>query len=139
VFDYPLTDNLNKAIEYQSRPKSDVVRLLKFGGWLESITWNVMGEPPPFQDQIPFPLQEHSYEESLVRRVNQNGGVSTPRGALAALKVLNRALFESEEENAVLGDGFSGLQLTGNTEEYYVPENSFLNKVLETRKGIPIT
>ncbi|MFT5209830.1 MAG: regulator of sirC expression with transglutaminase-like and TPR domain [Flavobacterium sp.] len=32
------------------------------------------------------------------------------------------------------GEGFSG-----NTEDYYDPRNSFLNKVLENKRGIPIT
>lgn len=72
-------------------------------------------------------------------RVARCGGPITPRGALAAVQILNEALFGTPDENAVSGDGFSGLQLTGNTQEYYVPENSFLNKVLEGRKGIPIT
>jgi regulator of sirC expression with transglutaminase-like and TPR domain len=46
-----------------------------------------------------------------------------PRGVIAAL---NRLLFEEE--------GFQG-----NTEDYYDPRNSFLNDVLDRRKGIPIT
>ncbi|GAQ83437.1 hypothetical protein KFL_001480060 [Klebsormidium nitens] len=71
--------------------------------------------------------------------VTRCGGPATQRGALAAVQILNEALFGTPDENAVSDDGFSGLQLTGNTQEYYVPENSFLNKVLEGRKGIPIT
>jgi regulator of sirC expression with transglutaminase-like and TPR domain len=46
-----------------------------------------------------------------------------PRAVIAAL---NRLLFEEE--------GFQG-----NTEDYYDPRNSFLNDVLDRRKGIPIT
>jgi regulator of sirC expression with transglutaminase-like and TPR domain len=34
---------------------------------------------------------------------------------------------------------FGELQFTGNSIDYYIPDNSFLNKVLETKVGIPIT
>ena len=36
----------------------------------------------------------------------------------------------------VLFDEFS---LSGNTDDYYAPDNSYLPRVLETRKGIPVT
>jgi regulator of sirC expression with transglutaminase-like and TPR domain len=42
------------------------------------------------------------------------------------IEIINRVLFEKE--------GFSG-----NVEEYYDPDNSFLNRVLERRTGIPVT
>jgi regulator of sirC expression with transglutaminase-like and TPR domain len=34
---------------------------------------------------------------------------------------------------------FDDLGFTGNSADYYNPDNSFLNRVLETRRGIPIT
>ena len=34
---------------------------------------------------------------------------------------------------------FDELGLAGNTENYYAPENSYLPKVLETRRGLPVT
>ena len=34
---------------------------------------------------------------------------------------------------------FQRIGFTGNTDDYYNPDNSFLNRVLETRRGIPIT
>lgn len=34
---------------------------------------------------------------------------------------------------------FGQLRLSGNTDDYYDPDNSFLNKVMDTRKGIPIS
>ena len=45
---------------------------------------------------------------------------------LEAIQTINRQLFEVE--------GFRG-----NREDYYDPRNSFLNEVLERKKGIPIT
>ncbi len=40
---------------------------------------------------------------------------------------------------AVNGYLFEELHFTGNTADYYKPDNSFMNRVLETRTGIPIT
>lgn len=34
---------------------------------------------------------------------------------------------------------FRELNISGNTQDYYNPDNSFLHKLLETKKGIPIT
>jgi len=34
---------------------------------------------------------------------------------------------------------FREFSISGNTEDYYNPDNSFLDKLLETKKGIPIT
>lgn len=34
---------------------------------------------------------------------------------------------------------FDELGFTGNTENYYAPDNSYLSRVLETRRGIPVT
>ena len=34
---------------------------------------------------------------------------------------------------------FDELGFTGNTENYYAPENSYLPKVLESRRGLPVT
>ncbi|MBV9229504.1 MAG: transglutaminase family protein [Chloroflexi bacterium] len=45
---------------------------------------------------------------------------------LAVISALNRVLFDEE-------------QFHGNKEDYYNPDNSFFNKVLEKRRGIPIT
>ena len=41
--------------------------------------------------------------------------------------------------HAIAGYLFDEVGLHGNTGEYYSPENSYLNRVLETRTGIPIT
>jgi regulator of sirC expression with transglutaminase-like and TPR domain len=48
------------------------------------------------------------------------------RSAWAILAALNRYLFEE-------------LGFAGNSEDYYNPRNSFLNDVLDSRRGIPIT
>lgn len=45
---------------------------------------------------------------------------------LTVINAMNQVLFEQE-------------QFHGNQDDYYNPANSFLNKVLEQRKGIPIT
>lgn len=50
----------------------------------------------------------------------------TPTAALAAIAGLNRYLFEE-------------LGFHGNTDNYYDPNNSFLNQVLDLRTGIPIS
>ena len=48
------------------------------------------------------------------------------RSPLNVLEALNEVLFIQEG-------------LRGNTEDYYDPRNSFLNAVLETKNGIPIS
>jgi len=48
------------------------------------------------------------------------------RGTLEAIERLNAFLYGEE-------------RFAGNREDYYDPRNSFLNEVLERRKGIPIT
>ena len=50
-------------------------------------------------------------------------------GATYPLKVIKAINFEL----------FDGMGFQGNTENYYAPENSFLNQVIERRVGIPIT
>ena len=45
---------------------------------------------------------------------------------MAAMRVLNTLLFEE-------------LGFTGNTGDYYDPRNSYLNEVIDRRRGIPIT
>jgi regulator of sirC expression with transglutaminase-like and TPR domain len=52
--------------------------------------------------------------------------VLTAETDLAAIERLNRYLFEE-------------LKFAGDADNYYHPHNSFLNKVLELRKGIPIS
>lgn len=62
--------------------------------------------------------------ERLADRVrNYVGSSLEPKAAFAAM---NRVLFEE--------DGFHG-----NRDDYYDPQNSYLNRVLERRTGIPIT
>ena len=61
--------------------------------------------------------------DDLAHEVEALSGSSTDREALA--RCLNQCLFDQK--------GFSG-----NTTDYYNPENSFLNRVMDTGIGIPI-
>lgn len=45
----------------------------------------------------------------------------------------------TELAHAIAGYLFDEVGFHGNSDEYYNPDNSFLNRVLETRTGIPIT
>jgi len=51
---------------------------------------------------------------------------STRKPALSRLDLLNNLLFEK-------------MQFSGNIDNYYDPKNSFLNDVIDSRKGIPIS
>ena len=62
--------------------------------------------------------------DHLLARLKRRLGPDTP--ALERLRVLNQFFF------ADLGFG-------GNVNNYYAPENSYLNAVLHTRRGIPIS
>ena len=59
-----------------------------------------------------------------------------------AAQVSQRVTYEAapaDVARAVAGYLFDELGFHGNSGQYYSPENSFLNRVLETRTGIPIT
>jgi regulator of sirC expression with transglutaminase-like and TPR domain len=63
---------------------------------------------------------------------------------LSALAVPVREKVGTTTDQQVLADAlnhhlFVHLGFTGNTADYYSPDNSFLNRVLATRTGIPIT
>lgn len=70
------------------------------------------------------------YRQELDRLANHVAqlikGLSPDREPARILRYMNQIIFEQE--------GFSG-----NIEDYYDPDNSFLNCVLERRTGIPIT
>ncbi len=78
------------------------------------------------QDEYPgFDVQQLLGEmDHLLARLKRRLGPDTP--ALERLRVLNQYFF------ADLGFG-------GNVNNYYDPENSYLNAVLRTRRGIPIS
>jgi regulator of sirC expression with transglutaminase-like and TPR domain len=65
--------------------------------------------------------------DRLAQKVSQRlAGLHHHRDKSRVLRLINQVLFDEE--------GFSG-----NIEDYYDPDNSFLNCVLENRAGIPIT
>jgi regulator of sirC expression with transglutaminase-like and TPR domain len=64
--------------------------------------------------------------EALAHRVRAILADDLVESPLAIIQTINTVLFEEE--------GFHG-----NTADYYDPDNSFFNKVLERRTGIPIT
>ncbi len=67
--------------------------------------------------------------------------------SLALLDQLAERFESMPESNTALGVSVSSLNdfihreegFTGNVKSYYAPENSYLNRVLNTRQGIPIT
>lgn len=59
-----------------------------------------------------------------------------------AAEVSQRVTYEAAPANvarAIAGYLYEELGFSGNSGQYYSPDNSFLNRVLETRTGIPIT
>lgn len=85
----------------------------------EAALW-IAGEEYPALDPGPY-LQ---YLNDLADRVRPR--VGTDRGPLDQVDALNREIFDQEA-------------FRGNAEDYYDPRNSFLNDVIDRRKGIPIT
>jgi regulator of sirC expression with transglutaminase-like and TPR domain len=61
--------------------------------------------------------------DRLAQQVNRRVRSKTPQALVARL---HEVLFDEH--------GF-----TGNVDDYYTPENSYVSRVLETRKGIPVT
>ncbi len=79
--------------------------------------------------------QSLTYLDALARRVRALLALPEPDvapqlpegvGPLSVIDAINKVLFEDENFH-------------GNKDDYYNPDNSFLNKVLERRTGIPIT
>lgn len=87
---------------------------------LEEIAFALVREKYPDFDAAHYREKINEYARRADARVN---GVL---GAHSVIQSLNHYLFEEE--------GFRG-----NTGDYYNPANSFLNDVLDTRQGIPIT
>ncbi|GHO83387.1 SirB1 family protein [Dictyobacter formicarum] len=77
------------------------------------------------------PVPSLSYLDALARRVKQlhsqiSSTTSEQSNPLELIGSLNHVLFEDEHFH-------------GNESDYYNPNNSFLNKVLEEQTGLPIT
>jgi regulator of sirC expression with transglutaminase-like and TPR domain len=87
---------------------------------VEEIAFAVVREKYPDFDEDHYRQKIDEYARRADLRV---GGVV---GAHSVIHGLNHYLFEEE--------GFQG-----NSSDYYNPANSFLNDVLDTRQGIPIT
>jgi regulator of sirC expression with transglutaminase-like and TPR domain len=62
--------------------------------------------------------------DTLAARLKQR--IAADAAALQRLRYLNRYFFQE-------------LGFAGNVNDYYAPENSYLHRVLQTRRGIPIT
>ena len=75
-----------------------------------------------------YPDLKPAYYKALLdewgRRLRKQTDPNSSAGDV--LRALNRIMFEEEE-------------FKGDADNYYDPQNSFLNRVLERRKGIPIT
>src|SRR5262249_12097042 len=87
---------------------------------LEEIAFALVREKYPDFDEAHYRGKIDEFARRADRRV---GGVV---GAYAIVQSLGHYLFDEE--------GFQG-----NISDYYNPANSFLNDVLDTRQGIPIT
>jgi len=77
----------------------------------------------PDLDMAPYQQELQKLTDRVGRRIKD---LHPHRDKTRIVRVINQVLFEEE--------GFSG-----NVEDYYDPDNSFLNRVLERRTGIPIT
>lgn len=74
----------------------------------------------PEMDPDPYRAQINRMAEALRERIRP---ASSPP---EVIRTLNHYLFDE-------------LRFSGNRENYYIPENSYINTVLETKKGIPIS
>jgi regulator of sirC expression with transglutaminase-like and TPR domain len=92
----------------------DTPQDLETGCWLLARTRYLNLEPAPYKARLDRMAQE------LRARLT---GRETPT---AAIEVANRYMFRK-------------LGFRGNEEDYYDPDNSYLNRVLDRRLGIPIT
>jgi regulator of sirC expression with transglutaminase-like and TPR domain len=93
-------------------------------GWkqLEDFCWLLARTEYPLYD----PALGRRYLDSLAQRVEVYRGEMGSSCPEAKLEALQRVLSVEEE-------------FTGDQQTYYSPSNSYLNCVLETRKGLPLT
>jgi regulator of sirC expression with transglutaminase-like and TPR domain len=80
-------------------------------------------EAYPDVDRASCTAQIEGFRNTCRRLVEEAGN---PQDVASRLRIVSRVLYELE--------GFHG-----NTQDYYNPENSYLNRVLELRTGIPIS
>jgi regulator of sirC expression with transglutaminase-like and TPR domain len=106
--------------EIQFHRLQDPFRVALLGGSLEEICVIIAQIGYPELDVLKLKKQLDKYEHLLVTDYFAEGSPEMDK-----VFALSRLLFETE--------GFKG-----NTANYYEPDNTYLNKVLERRKGIPI-
>ena len=87
---------------------------------LETACWLLARTRYPELDDVPYRARLDQMAKELRERLT---GRETPRGTV---EVCNRYLFHT-------------LGFSGNRQDYYDPDNSYLNRVLDRRLGIPIS
>lgn len=87
---------------------------------LEAACWLLARTRYPVLDDAPYRARLDQMARELKERLT---GRETPR---SAIEVCNRYLFRT-------------LGFRGNSQDYHDPDNSYLNRVLDRRLGIPIT
>ena len=87
---------------------------------LETASWLLAKTRYPELDQLPYRARLDQMARELRERLT---GRETPRGTI---EVCNRYLFNT-------------LGFSGNKQDYYDADNSYLNRVLDRRLGIPIS
>lgn len=87
---------------------------------LETAGWLLAKTRYPTLDEAPYRARLDQMARELKERLT---GRETPR---STIEVCNRYLFRT-------------LGFRGNSQDYYDPDNSYLNRVLDRRLGIPIT
>jgi len=89
--------------------------------------WNLL-EIALEVSRIIEPSLDVDSQRAVVEQISDQvrGGISDQTGTYDLINQINRVLYEE-------------WKFSGNAEDYYNHENSYLSRVLDTRKGIPIT
>ena len=146
----PFLEERCASAEPQARRRlEDVLREIRFGE-LRSQFKKLAASNEPSLETGAFLLARFGYpymDEQRYRRWLDDTAAAA-RNASAA-----RAVSDGENSDLALGSGgdprpllrrlntrlFDELRFCGNTQRYYDPDNSFLNRVIEARTGIPIS
>lgn len=135
----PLLDQQKSEVRDESEKEliNEIIRWITYGSleedFLEILQKGV--EDPEQLEKAALTLCRFSYptlrEREYEKKLDRFAGMVGNR--------IRYSLSDSQKMHKLLNFVFKELNFTGSTENYYNPENSYLNRVIERRQGIPIT
>lgn len=135
----PLLDQRKSEVRDESEKEliNEVIRWITYGSleedFLEILQKGING--PKQLEEAVLTLCRFSYptlrEKEYEKKLDRFAGMVENR--------IRYSLSESQKMHKLLNFVFEELKFTGSNEDYYHPQNSYLNRVIDRRKGLPIS